>query len=204
MTRDRGASGLYAFPLELNKIPPVAIEILEDGDNAVRLMPRLLDKAHPALRVGQMVADKIVGFKEEKNPATALIADGASLPLALGAGKQQPAASTMGRNHNPPLAVCQRRIFAQFKPQRADKIVNGLIIIGNQQGREAQTLCHGDHLAQMAKRAKDADKAATNQAKAVHRILPLAHKPIDLSNICLQSEILEGWNRAFSSNREWR
>jgi hypothetical protein len=76
---------------QLQKIPPIAIQILEDHDGSVGFLSRLLDK-DDALRLHVLViAPEVVGVEKEESAAGGLVPDALPLLRRRGFGQQQAA-----------------------------------------------------------------------------------------------------------------
>jgi hypothetical protein len=73
----------------LEEVPAVAVQVLEDDDRAVRLVPGLLQEGHSGRAHPGVGGGEVVGVQEEADAATGLVADAGALRVVLGAGEQQ-------------------------------------------------------------------------------------------------------------------
>ena len=96
-----------------DQIPGVAVRIRKDGDGAVNLMARCLQKADAGKQHGRMIANEIVGLEEEADPAPGLIADCGALFIVCGLGKKQGCAIAARRLDDNPALVFRLQLVLQ-------------------------------------------------------------------------------------------
>ena len=98
--------------VRLKEVPFVAVEILEDGDRAVRFMAWRLEEFDVVGEHSRVVAPEVVGMEEEEDAAAALMADRTSLLGCGGFGEQEAGATGVGRrDEEPALVIAEGRIF---------------------------------------------------------------------------------------------
>src|SRR6476619_2723037 len=89
----------------LDEIPGIAIQILENGDQAVGLLIGLANKSD-ALRFQRFViARQIIRIQEEKYPTAGLVADALTLLVIHGAREKKAGSSRSARPDNDPALV---------------------------------------------------------------------------------------------------
>jgi hypothetical protein len=77
------------LPSQLHQIPPVAVQILEDGDDSVRGLRRLPYEAYSGLTHGVVVPPEVISTEKQEYPAARLIADEPGLLRRGRPGQQQ-------------------------------------------------------------------------------------------------------------------
>jgi hypothetical protein len=77
----------------LEQIPLVTVEVLEDGDGSVGLLPWSFKEADAAGLVGLVIAPEVVGVEEEKNAAAGLVADGVGLVRGVSFSEEESGAA---------------------------------------------------------------------------------------------------------------
>lgn len=101
----------------LEEVPAVAVEVLEDGDGAVRLVPGLLQEADALGGHPGVVGGEVGGVEEEADAAAGLVADAGALGLVLGAGQQQGGLLGAGRADDDPTGAVRPGVSsASSKP----------------------------------------------------------------------------------------
>ena len=73
----------------MEEIPLVAVEVFEDGDDAVGFLAGRFEETDAAGLVGLVIAPEVVGVEEEKNAAAGLVADSEGLLRSVSFGKQK-------------------------------------------------------------------------------------------------------------------
>src|SRR5262249_26842661 len=113
----------------LDEVPAVAVEIDEDGDRAVRLVPRLLREPHPTGPHLPVIPPEVVRPEEEEHPPTGLVTDPRRL-LRGGRPRQEQSRAAAGRaDHDPPLAAREPRVLHDREAQAAGEVGDGLVIV---------------------------------------------------------------------------
>jgi hypothetical protein len=59
--------------LALDQVPTVATEILENRDDAIGVMPWLLNEPHAGCDHGRMIAIEIIRLREQEDPSPGLV-----------------------------------------------------------------------------------------------------------------------------------
>src|SRR5688572_163372 len=63
----------------LDQVPLVAIQVPEDGNDSVFLIPRRLDELHSAGEKGPVIPMEVISLEEESHSAAGLVPDGCLL-----------------------------------------------------------------------------------------------------------------------------
>jgi hypothetical protein len=106
----------------LNKIPQIAVQILEHSDGAVGSLLGLANERDALLNHRGVIPLKVIGPKEQENAATRLVADECLLVGSGGACQKQGRRSiALGANDNPTLVLLRLvRVLDQLKPELVD------------------------------------------------------------------------------------
>jgi hypothetical protein len=81
---------------QLNQVPEVAVEVLEDCHGAVGVGGGRADEAHAPRAEGAIVAPEVVRLEEQENAPARLVADEGLLLRRGGAGKEEGDAAGAG------------------------------------------------------------------------------------------------------------
>ena len=100
----------------LQKIPQVAVEVLEHGNDAVILFAWGFQELHAVAGHGAVIAPEIVGLQKESHAPAGLVADTRVLGLVAGLGQQQSGFAATARSEpeiHPTVAWEKLRALAQ-------------------------------------------------------------------------------------------
>ena len=110
---------------QFDEVPPVACDVEEDGDLAIRLFARLpdeFDACGDQPRVGRI---KVVDAQEKADAAGELFAHDGGLRLAVGARQQQSGFGVRRADHDPalraPVVGHRSRVFGELETEDVDK-----------------------------------------------------------------------------------
>src|SRR5687767_223780 len=88
----------------LDEVPLVAIQVPEDGNDSVLLIPRRLDELHSAGEKGPVVPMEVICLQEEPHAAAGLVPDGGPLSrIACAAQDEGRVAVARWGHQHPPL-----------------------------------------------------------------------------------------------------
>jgi len=118
----------------LEEIPLVAVEVFEDGDDAVGFLAGRFEETDAAGLVGLVIAPEVVGVEEEEHAATGLIADGEGLLGSGGFGEEKSGAAGIGgSDEEPALFVGERRVLKKMEAQFLGEELQRFVIVPHQQ-----------------------------------------------------------------------
>jgi len=121
----------------LNQIPGVAIGIGKHGYRAVNLTARFLHEFDAAGTHCRVVAGKVIGFQEEADPPSGLVADRGQLPVIRGLSeKQSRTLIALRLYHKPVLTIGKGRILHAVKAKVTTVERPRPIEVINHQGHE--------------------------------------------------------------------
>ena len=121
------------------------MHIGENRHRAIGLEARCFAEFDALLQHRRMVAGKVVGFQEQEDTATGLVADALPLRLVGRFCQKQPGALPVGRRHrDPALATAEIDIFGEQKTQPLDIPGNRLVVIGDDQGDRGDATMLGE------------------------------------------------------------
>ena len=83
----------------LNEAPTIAIQIRENRDSAIRLLPRLFGEGQALRTIVGLVAREIIRFEEEKNPPATLLANSGALSV-IGRPCEEKRTAAAARRHD--------------------------------------------------------------------------------------------------------
>src|SRR5258706_795419 len=128
---------------QLDEIPQIAVEVLEDGDDAVGLdlaLPRERDA--PGLELA-IVALEIIGVEEKEDAPARLVSDPRFLLGADGAGQEKPRLRPRRRHDDPALALLRDgRVLDKGEADNPDVESDRFVVIANQERHKAEGLLH--------------------------------------------------------------
>jgi hypothetical protein len=127
----------------LQEVPPVAVEIFEDGNGAVGFLAGTFQEADAAGLIGVVVSPEIVGVEEQKDTAAGLIADGAGLFGSGGFGEEQGGAARVWRgDEEPAFVVRQGGIFEELEAKLMGEEGEGFVVVADDQREMRDGLRH--------------------------------------------------------------
>ena len=103
----------------LDQVPPVAVNVLEDGDDPVRLGPRRLDEADTLAFVSGVISREVVRFQKQEHATATLIADCNALPLPFCLGRKQ-----AGTCASAPAIASATRCALRGLPEKNNALTN--------------------------------------------------------------------------------
>src|SRR5437764_2032760 len=91
----REGKPLHAFPdhalsPQLDQVPAIPIEVIEDRNDPIRLLTRLFAEPDASGSIGLIVAPEIVGVQKQEYAAAGLIPDPSQLLRGYGLCQQEP------------------------------------------------------------------------------------------------------------------
>jgi hypothetical protein len=121
----------------LEKIPKIAIEVFEDGYDAVWFFLWVTNEGDTLGPIGVVVAPEVIGVQEEQHSATSLITDARLLMLRRGASQQKTGLGCARRRHDHPAFALlgNRRVFDENKAENTNVEVEGLLVLSNNDSR---------------------------------------------------------------------
>lgn len=129
----------------LKEVPPVAVEVFEDGDGAVGFLAGRLEEFDVGGLHEAIVSPEIVGVEKEEDPATCLVADLKDLRGVSGLRKQQTrSARAWWSNNEPAFTERERRIFHDAEAQAFGEEDQGLVVIADKESDMSEQLRHGN------------------------------------------------------------
>ena len=119
--------------LELNEVPKVPVEILEDGDSSVRSFLWLADELDPDRTHLIEVPPEIVRAKEEEDSAASLTADERFLLWSRGACQEDRSTSgSWGCDEDPSLILFGLiGVLHKLEMELAAEELNGFIVVSD-------------------------------------------------------------------------
>jgi hypothetical protein len=129
----------------LEQVPAVAVQVLEDGDGPVRLVPRLLQEGHARGGHPGVVAGEVVGVQEEPDPPTGLVPDPGGLDVPLGAGQQQTGAGSPGAgfDDDPARSVGPGHVLDEPESEGVGVEADRLVVVVDDEGDQGDTSHRG-------------------------------------------------------------
>jgi hypothetical protein len=130
-----GIGSPFSGDLGLHQIPSIAIEIMEDGHNPIRLPSWFCLEHDSAGSHGPVVSPTVIGAKEEKHSPTCLIAYAALLGWSGGPCQEQTGSIEVWRsNQHPPFSASKVCVLDNIESQSLRVEVNCFVIIADNQG----------------------------------------------------------------------
>lgn len=128
----------------MKEIPLVAVEVLEDGDDAVAFVARDFEEFDVVGLHAAVVAVEVVGVEEEEDTAAGLVADLVRLFRSGGLGEQEGRARGVGRsNEEPTLRIGERRVFKDVEAEGFGEEGEGFVVVADEEGDVSDGLRHG-------------------------------------------------------------
>jgi hypothetical protein len=132
----------------LEKVPLVAVKILEDGDGAVGFLARLLEKFDACGLHEAIVTPEVVGVKEKEDAAGGLIADLLDLFGSVGSGEKQICATRAWRSdYEPALPGGEGRVFHDAEAEGFGKEGECFVVVADEESDMSEGLRHALRLA---------------------------------------------------------
>src|SRR5262249_1132950 len=125
-----------------DEVPAVSVKVEENGDRAVRLLPRLLREPHTAALHVAVVPPEVVRPEEQEHPPAGLVADPCRLLRVVRPRQKQGRAAAGRADQAPPLAAPERRILRDREPQAAGEVGDGLVVVPDDEGNGRDLLPH--------------------------------------------------------------
>src|SRR5262245_16046052 len=142
--RSAGPPILGSRLLQLNQVPEVAVEVLEDGDGPVGSLLWVADERDPGRAHPVEVPPEIVRAKEEEDAAARLTADEAFLLRTRGACQEDRRTRRSWRRNQDPAFVLLGLItvFYEVEMELAAEERDGFVVVPDDQGRMKDGLEH--------------------------------------------------------------
>ena len=130
--------------MRLQKVPLVAVEVFEDGDDAIGFVSRGLEKFDIVGLHLTVVAPEIIGVQKQENTSASLIADGLRLLGCSGLSEQETGAVGVWRPDNQPaLVIGKRCVFNEAEAEGLREEGESLIVVVHEECDVSEVLRHG-------------------------------------------------------------
>ena len=117
----------------MEKVPLVAVEIFEDGDDTVGFVARRFEKPYVVGLHVTIVAPEIVGAEKQENASASLIADGKRLLGCDGLRQEKTgAAGVWGSDNEPALLITEGRVFEQLEAEGLREERKRLVVVAHE------------------------------------------------------------------------
>jgi hypothetical protein len=132
---------LHAFGMRgLNEIPTITVQIDEDGNSAIQLLPWLLREDDAFRAIIGVVTCEIVRLKKKKHTTSALLANNRALSIIGRSCEEKRTAAAAWRNDDPPFFSGELRVLCYLETKLPGVERDRFVIVFHEQCREHQTL----------------------------------------------------------------
>jgi hypothetical protein len=123
----------------LDEVPPVPVQVSEDGDRAIGLMPRMPFEFHSRCPHPLVVPVELIGVEEEADAPTRLIAYPRLLGRSHGPSEEhRRLPSSSRRNHYPALSLLEVSVLKEFEADGVNIEGDGLVIVTYDEGDKSE------------------------------------------------------------------
>src|SRR5258706_14050829 len=138
------AGYLPARARELNEIPAVAVQVLEDSDQSIGLLTRRPNEPDAALHHLVVVAPEVVGREEEEDAPAGLVSDERLLLRRRGSSEQQRRSGGAWRRDDHPTLVLRWLIlvFDEQEVQLLREEGDRLVVVPHDESDVGDRLLH--------------------------------------------------------------